>query len=182
MRIIGIDPGTKNVGVAFYDNNIRTITLKKKSSGKLGLIELLISLTQEIQEFKPEFIIIEDYAHSSNFNKEESEFMGMFYYSLYKSGINCDICLAPITTIKSYISKGTASKSIVTKRIAELTGISKKELTSHSADATAILLLGIDYLSKKLSKDREKMLYNRTFNLYTNFFLKGDYYEERFIC
>jgi Holliday junction resolvasome RuvABC endonuclease subunit len=173
MKIVAIDPGTKNVGIAHYDNEIFFDTLLKKESGKMGVINLVKKTIGYIKTVNPEYIVLEDYAHSSNFNKEEAEFMGMLYFALYSHSINCDICLVPITSVKAYMSSGKATKSEVMKSISLKTGIAKKDMTSHSADAISILRYFLDYLSGKLVEKQSKMLYNRTFNIFKNYFTEG---------
>lgn len=134
--MVAIDPGTKNMGIAF-DSPERFFTLVKEGYGKIGLIHLVERVVKEIKDEK--VIIFEDYAHStSSFNKEEGEVMGMLFMALYNAGFDGEICFVPITTAKKAVTgNGKATKAEVMKGVMNLYKIESK--ITHECDALALL-------------------------------------------
>lgn len=129
--MVAIDPGTKNVGIAFPN---RFFTLTKNGIGKAGLVDLARRTYEEVKN--EHIIIIEDYAHGGMFNKEEAEFVGMLLLLLEPHHPN--ITMMPILSVKKCMTgDGSANKSKVMKAVREHYGIESK--ITHECDALAIL-------------------------------------------
>jgi Holliday junction resolvasome RuvABC endonuclease subunit len=134
--MIGIDPGTKNIGVAIDSSNYKTFV--KSGYGKDGLIALVKDVVSYLLSFNDRHLLFEDYAHGGMFNKEEAEVMGIFYTLLSMNG-QWEISLIPITTNKKIITgNGRASKVEVIKCICDYYGINTK--VSHECDALGLLI------------------------------------------
>lgn len=143
--MVAIDPGTKNVGIAFPN---RFFTLTKNGIGKAGLVDLARRTFEEIKN--EHIIMIEDYAHGASFNKEEAEFIGMLFLLL--EPYHPYIVMMPITSVKKAMTgDGRATKSKMMKAVKEHYKIDSK--INHECDALAIL-----YSYKVL--DTEKWSFN----------------------
>lgn len=129
--MVAVDPGTKNVGIAFKE---RYLTLVKNGIGKAGLVDLARRTYEEIKN--ESIIIMEDYAYNASFNKEEAEFVGMMLLLLEPN--HPDIVMMPIRSAKKAITgDGNASKSMMMKAVRERFKIESK--ITHECDALAIL-------------------------------------------
>ena len=129
--MVAIDPGTKNVGIAFED---RYLTITKNGFGKSGLADLARRTYEEVKN-EP-VIIMEDYAHGGMFNKEEAEFVGMMLLLLEPH--HPEIVMVPIRSAKKTMTgDGSASKSKMMKAVREHYKIESQ--ITHECDALAIL-------------------------------------------
>jgi len=167
MKIIGIDPGVKFVGMAFSDKTTKTVT-SEDTFGVNHLVNLANKTVTAINEFNPDKIIIEDYGYGGRFfNVKVAEFVGMLKMKLQETIKVIDITFVAPNTVKKIVTgNGKASKAEMKRSIKEIyPNTSKNSKTTHEFDAIGILHVGFLYYDHSLPREAEDKLISRT---YTN--------------
>ncbi len=120
-KILAIDPGTKNMGVAFLEKgkliHFGVKSIKKKRSPHETLEEGREIINRLINDFRPEILVVEKTFFSNNRN---SSLLNVFFDEIKSIGRRKRLkvlCFAP-NTVKKFISgNGRASKEEVAKVI-----------------------------------------------------------------
>lgn len=168
MRIMGIDPGVKFVGVAYYDSNkdscpMTETLIEEKKFGIGHLTDLAELLTEKVEEFQPEHLFFEDYGYAGKFfNVEVAEFVGIVKYILRCMEYPCRVTFLAPNTVKSLVAgNGNAKKNVVAKAVMEKFGVAAGP--THESDALAIAWVGMKYLEGKLDELEARKLDGRTY-------------------
>lgn len=153
QRILGVDPGSRNMGWAVIDCRSNgpslldagVIKTKSKTPQPQTLLELLTGLEALIAQFKPEQVAIEDIFFSRNARSamRVGEARAMILLAAAQHGMP----LASYTPQQLKIAAaghGHASKEAVQAGIQKRLGLSEPIRNEHAADAVAAALRHLD--------------------------------------
>jgi hypothetical protein len=173
-RIIAVDPGSKTTGCAVFDGNEISCYSVEARRGKYGFFKLRAMADDVIKLVRPgDWVIFEDYGFGGTFfNAEVPELCALIKDRLYDLQSNKVMFIAPNTIKKVIAGHGNATKAMVTKEVKEKTAQFDIILKSaHEADAVAILLTFLRYVTTQLDPKTMKALSGRIL----------DFKEDRFV-
>ncbi len=148
MKIIGIDPGTRNVGYGIVDERgnqlhyVASGTIVTKSAELASrLVEIYNGLKGAIQLYEPDEAGVETVFAGTNIKTAIAigEGRGVALLAAAESGI--PVCGYEPTLIKKAVtSSGRAGKEQVQEMVRVLLALKKKPQSDHEADALAIAI------------------------------------------
>lgn len=160
MRIIGIDPGTAIVGYGIIDFNKNSystvyygvITTSKDLNMEDRLLIIYQELKKILEEYKPEYIAIEDLFYFKN-NKtviSVAQARGIILLSAKQNNIPIS-SYTPLQVKIGITGYGKADKKQIQQMTQRILGLSEIPKPDDAADALAIAITHINALNSKIN-------------------------------
>ena len=149
MIILGIDPGSYNVGYGILQVEKRKIiaagcgTIKINSKIQLAkrLVEIHSGIDKIIAEYKPDIAVIETIFYGKNIKSAFTLGHARGVIMLALAQYNIEIAeYSPREVKKSVVGNGNASKEQVEYMVQKILNLNSKPKTQDAADALAIAL------------------------------------------
>lgn len=149
MRVLGIDPGTANVGVGLVEKNglgyklihHQCITTSPKENGNDRLSFIFQALSVMITDHKPEMVVMESLFFAVNARSAMAVGKAMGAISIATSMHHVPLVEYTPLQIKKYLcGYGRAQKIDIQNRVKELLHLDKIPRPQHAADALAVAL------------------------------------------
>ena len=144
MRILGIDPGSRNMGWAVLsaDGKIEgwgTVKTKPKTPQPETLLILLLALEDLVADWNPSLIALEDLFFSRNVKSamRVGEARGMVLLTAAQHGIDCS-SFTPQEIKMVLTGSGRASKEEISDALLERLGVAPP--SQHAGDAACAAL------------------------------------------
>ncbi|MDP8201741.1 MAG: crossover junction endodeoxyribonuclease RuvC [Candidatus Tenebribacter burtonii] len=149
MIILGIDPGSYNVGYGILQIEKRKIvaagcdTIETNSKAPLAerLVEIQSGMNKIISEYKPNIAVVETIFYGKNIKSAFTlgHARGVILLSLAQHNIEI-VEYSPREVKKSVVGNGNASKEQIQYMVQKILNLSVKPKTEDAADALAIAL------------------------------------------
>ncbi|MBT4333328.1 MAG: crossover junction endodeoxyribonuclease RuvC [Candidatus Cloacimonetes bacterium] len=149
MIILGIDPGSYNVGYGILQVEKRkivaagcdTIVIKSKIQLAQRLTQIHSEIDKVISEYKPDMAVIETIFYGKNIKSAFTLGHARGVIMLALAQHNIEIAeYSPREVKKSVVGNGNASKEQVLYMVQKILNLSAKPKTEDAADALAIAL------------------------------------------
>ena len=149
MIILGIDPGSLNVGYGILQVEKRkivaagcdTIKINPKLQLSKRLVQIHFGLDKVIAEYKPDIAVVETIFYGKNIKSAFTlgHARGVIILALAQHNITIEE-YSPREVKKSVVGNGNASKEQVEYMVQKILNLSTKPKTEDAADALAIAL------------------------------------------
>ncbi len=149
MIILGIDPGSYNVGYGILQVEKRkiiaagcdTIVIKSKLQLAERLVQIHSGMNKVIAEYKPDIAVVETIFYGKNIKSAFTlgHARGVILLALAQHNIEI-VEYSPREVKKSVVGNGNASKEQVGYMVQKILNLSNKPKTEDAADALAIAL------------------------------------------
>ncbi len=149
MIILGIDPGSLNVGYGIIQVEKRkivaagcdTIKINPKIQLTERLVQIHLGMDKIIAEYKPEIAVVETIFYGKNIKSAFTlgHARGVILLALAQHNITIEE-YSPREVKKSVVGNGNASKEQVAYMVQKILNLSAKPKTEDAADALAIAL------------------------------------------
>src|SRR3989344_3594963 len=161
MIVLGIDPGTANVGVGVVEKNGKgyqlihhtCITTEPSEATADRLRFIYESLTKIISQYQPKMVILESLLFAINARSAMAVGKAMGAITLASSNLDIPVVEYTPLQIKKYLcGYGRAKKPEIQKKVMELLKLPKIPRPQHAADALAVALTFFENKSKNTAK------------------------------
>ena len=149
MIILGIDPGSLNVGYGVLQVEKRkivaagcdTIKINPKLQLSERLVQIHLGMDKIIAEYKPDIAVVETIFYGKNIKSAFTlgHARGVIMLALAQHNIDIEE-YSPREVKKSVVGNGNASKEQVEYMVQKILNLSTKPKTEDAADALAIAL------------------------------------------
>ena len=149
MIILGIDPGSLNVGYGIIQVEKRkivaagcdTIKINPKLQLTERLVQIHLGMDKIIAEYKPDIAVVETIFYGKNIKSAFTlgHARGVIMLALAQHNIKIEE-YSPREVKKSVVGNGNASKEQVAYMVQKILNLSTKPKTEDAADALAIAL------------------------------------------
>lgn len=157
MRVIGVDPGLRDLGYAILDEGFKllkagTLSTPSRWEKSARLKVIYERLGEEIESYAPSLLCMEKLFFFKNAKSamEVGEVRGVISLLCAHKGIRL-IEISPLQLKKSLTNWGRASKEDIAEALRRFFGLNLS--SSHEADAAALAICGLTILGRSGSVD-----------------------------
>ncbi len=150
MRVLGIDPGSRNTGLGIVDTHNKTLSLGGYETIKMGndplpqrLGIIFAGVCKAIEQFQPDIVAVEQVFVSNN--AHSALILGHARGSAIAAAVHCQQAVAEYTALQikqAVVGTGGADKRQVQHMVRVLLGLTKTPGTDE-ADALACAICHI---------------------------------------
>ncbi len=153
MKVIGIDPGMANTGVAIVNGDPRrvegysfgTITTSSKTPVSQRLIKIYDEILAITEHENPDLMVVEDIFSLGKYPKS-GILLGKVTGAILVAGCHCNIPVREVAVreVKKILTgNGAADKNQLERMVRQHLGREEPIRPSHASDALALALIGL---------------------------------------